>query len=108
MQYGGYGLPRIPLPRTPVNRASGKARFFGGLGGDLPGRKDHPQLAHHAQVVSRPQCSMPLPSWNRTKCMLFCRTERPVGGIPIKGPLWVLEGEERRAPSAAVSFDQVP
>jgi hypothetical protein len=40
--------------------------------------------------------------------MLFCRTERPVGGILIKGPLWVPDGEERRAPSAAVSFDQVP
>jgi hypothetical protein len=39
-----------------------------------------------------------LPSRNRTKCMLFCRTERPVGGIPIKRSLWVLEGEERRAP----------
>jgi hypothetical protein len=91
-----------------MNMASGKARFFGWLGGDLLGRSDHAQLAQHAQVVSHPQCSMPLPSRNLTKCMLFCRTERPVGGIPIKGPLWVLEGEERRAPSAAVSFDQVP
>src|SRR5215211_1333127 len=45
-------LPRIPLPRTTVNMASGKARFFGGLGGDLLGRRDHAQLAHHAQVVS--------------------------------------------------------
>ena len=88
--------------------ALGKARFFGGLGEDLLGRRDLTQLTHHAKVVSHLQCSMPLPSRNLMKCMLFCRTERPVAGIPIKGPLWVLEGEERRAPSAAVSFDQVP